>query len=165
MVYCFCIWGGPHARKEYRSMDERLKFVSRLLEGEKMAPLCGEFGISRATGYKVCNRYGTHGLDGLTDRSRRPYRQADRLPFQAQRVRCSDVFSESLACQKPSGRMMGTRWPGENWTISPVSNVNHVTGKGPSLSSAKPAKRAHRAERIHDRPISPSRRKFLECAK
>ena len=27
-------------------MDERLKFVSRLLEGEKMAPLCAAFGIS-----------------------------------------------------------------------------------------------------------------------
>ncbi len=27
-------------------MDERLRFVARLLEGEKMAPLCAEFGIS-----------------------------------------------------------------------------------------------------------------------
>ena len=26
-------------------MDERLRFVARLLDGEKMAPLCGEFGI------------------------------------------------------------------------------------------------------------------------
>jgi hypothetical protein len=31
-------------------MDERLRFVARLLEGEKMAPLCAEFGISRKTG-------------------------------------------------------------------------------------------------------------------
>ena len=29
-------------------MDERLRFIARLLEGEKMAPLCREFGISRA---------------------------------------------------------------------------------------------------------------------
>jgi len=34
-------------------MDECLKFVARLLEGEKMAPVCREFGISRVTGYKV----------------------------------------------------------------------------------------------------------------
>jgi hypothetical protein len=27
-------------------------FVACLLEGEKMAPLCAEFGISRKTGYK-----------------------------------------------------------------------------------------------------------------
>jgi putative transposase len=61
-------------------MDERLRFVARLLEGEKMAPLCGEFGISRKTGYKLYERYKDCGLQGLTDRSRRPYRQANQLP-------------------------------------------------------------------------------------
>jgi putative transposase len=63
-------------------MDERLRFVARLLEGEKMAVLCREFEISRKTGYKIFNRYHDCGLEGLTDRSRRPYRQANRLPFQ-----------------------------------------------------------------------------------
>ena len=61
-------------------MDERLRFVARLLEGEKMAPLCAEFGISRTTGYKVFNRYRYTGVTAFTDRSRRPYRQANRLP-------------------------------------------------------------------------------------
>ena len=63
-------------------MDERLRFVARLLEGEKMAVLCREFDISRKTGYKIFTRYKDCGLEGLTDRSRRPYRQANRLPFQ-----------------------------------------------------------------------------------
>ena len=63
-------------------MDERLKFVARLLDGEKMAVLCREFEISRKTGYKVWNRYKDCGLTGLTDRCRRPYRQANQLPFQ-----------------------------------------------------------------------------------
>ena len=61
-------------------MDERLRFVARLLEGEKMAPLCAEFGISRKTGYKIFDRYKDCGVQALTDRSRRPYRQANRLP-------------------------------------------------------------------------------------
>ncbi len=61
-------------------MDERLRFVARLLEGEKMAPLCAEFGISRKTGYKIFDRYQACGLGAFTDRSRRPYRQANRLP-------------------------------------------------------------------------------------
>jgi putative transposase len=61
-------------------MDERLRFVARRLEGEKMAPLCAEFGISRKTGYKIFERYKDCGLEALTDRSRRPYRQANRLP-------------------------------------------------------------------------------------
>jgi putative transposase len=61
-------------------MDERLRFVARLLEGEKMAPLCAEFGISRKTGYKIFDRYKDNGVTAFTDRSRRPYRQANRLP-------------------------------------------------------------------------------------
>ena len=61
-------------------MDERLRFIARLLEGEKMAALCREFDISRQTGHKFYKRYQDLGLQGLTDRSRRPYRQANRLP-------------------------------------------------------------------------------------
>jgi putative transposase len=63
-------------------MDERLRFVARLLEGEKMAVLCREFDISRKTGYKIFTRYKNCGVQGLTDRSRRPYRHANQLPFQ-----------------------------------------------------------------------------------
>jgi len=65
-------------------VDERLRFVARLLEGEKMAGLCREFGISRKTGYKIYRRYRDIGLEGLTDRSRRPYRQANKLSFQVE---------------------------------------------------------------------------------
>jgi putative transposase len=61
-------------------MDERLRFVARLLEGEKMAPLCAEFGISRKTGYKIFDRYKQCGVGAFSDRSRRPFRQANRLP-------------------------------------------------------------------------------------
>ena len=67
-------------------MDERLRFVARLLDGEKMAVLCREFDISRKTGYKIFSRYKDCGLQGLTDRSRRPYRQANRLPFQVEKL-------------------------------------------------------------------------------
>jgi len=61
-------------------MDERRRFVACLLEGEKMAPLCAEFGISRKTGYKIFNRYKDCGIGAFSDRSRRPFRQANRLP-------------------------------------------------------------------------------------
>jgi hypothetical protein len=64
---------------ECKPMDERLRFVARLLESEKMAPLCREFGISRVTGYKIFERYKACGLDGLYDRSKAPYRQANDL--------------------------------------------------------------------------------------
>lgn len=72
--------------KACKPMDERLRFIARLLEGEKMASLCREFGISRVTGYKIFDRYKTCGLDALNDRSRRPYRQSNQLPFQVERA-------------------------------------------------------------------------------
>lgn len=68
--------------QECNPMDERLKFIARLLDGDTMSELCREFGVSRKTGYKIFHRYNTCGLQGLTDRSRRPYRQANQLPVQ-----------------------------------------------------------------------------------
>ena len=70
--------------KECSVMDERVRFVGRLLEGEKMAALCREFAISRKTGYKIFDRYKESGLEALTDRSRRPWRYGHQLPQQVQ---------------------------------------------------------------------------------
>jgi transposase InsO family protein len=63
-------------------MDERMRFVIRLKDGESMASLCREFGISRKTGYKIFERYEECGLEGLSDRTRRPFRYANQLPEQ-----------------------------------------------------------------------------------
>jgi transposase InsO family protein len=65
-------------------MDERMRFVIRLKDGETMASLCREFGISRKTGYKIFERYEDCGLEGLSDRTRRPFRYANQLPEQVE---------------------------------------------------------------------------------
>jgi len=70
--------------KESSVMDERLRFVARLLDGEGMSHVCREFGISRKTGYKIFARYKEHGLEALSDRSRRPIRYANQLPGQVE---------------------------------------------------------------------------------
>ena len=70
--------------KECSVVEERLRFVARLLDGEAMTELCREFGISRKTGYKIFDRYKEHGLEALTDRSRRPVRYANQLPGQVE---------------------------------------------------------------------------------
>lgn len=72
--------------RESSVMEERLRFVARLLEGEGMSELCREFGISRKTGYKIFNRYKDEGLEALSDRSRRPVRYANQLPDQIERL-------------------------------------------------------------------------------
>ncbi len=68
--------------KERSVMDERLRFVAKLLDGEAMTEVCREFGISRKTGYKVFQRYKDSGVEALCDRSRRPVRYANQLPSQ-----------------------------------------------------------------------------------
>lgn len=72
--------------KESSVMEERLRFVARLLEGEGMSDVCRDFGISRKTGYKILKRYRAEGLDALCDRSRRPVRYANQLPEQVERL-------------------------------------------------------------------------------
>jgi hypothetical protein len=58
-----------HHRAWRAALSRMFRFVARLLDGEKMAPPCEEFGISRKTGYKIYARYKDCGLQGLTDRS------------------------------------------------------------------------------------------------
>lgn len=72
--------------KEVSVMDERLRFVARLLEGEAMTDVCRSFGISRKTGYKIFDRYKQDGPTALCDRSRRPVRYANQLPEQIEKL-------------------------------------------------------------------------------
>ena len=64
--------------------DEQPRFVAWLLNGWQMAPLCGEFDISRKTGYKIYNRYKDISLEELSERTRSPKRYANQLPFQVE---------------------------------------------------------------------------------
>ena len=62
-------------------MNERLKFVAAVLEGEEsFSELCERFGISRKQGYKWRNRYEAGGTDALTDRSRAPLSHPHAVP-------------------------------------------------------------------------------------
>ena len=72
--------------KESSVMEERLRFIACLLEGERMSDVCKAFGISRKTGYKIYNRYKEDGFEALCDRSRRPVRYANQLPDQVERL-------------------------------------------------------------------------------
>lgn len=63
-------------------MDEKVKFIARLLDGEKMAPLCREFNISRKTGYQILEKYKRFGQEAFIEQKRTPYRYANKLPVQ-----------------------------------------------------------------------------------
>jgi len=53
-------------------MSQKLDFVERATNGERVADLCREFGVSRQTGHKWIKRFEQHGYEGLEERSRRP---------------------------------------------------------------------------------------------
>ena len=99
--------------KERHVMDERLRFVARLLEGEKMAPLCAEFGISRKTGYKIFER----AVQGLRPRG-------------AQRSEPAAVSSSESTAAAPAGhqhRSCGARppRPGAPASATPTRSHGH----------------------------------------
>ena len=83
-----------------------------------MASLCREFGISRKTGYKIFERYEECGLEGLTDRARRPHRYANQLPEQIEaaivrpsaRSRTGVPARSANACCGAAERSEGSGW-------------------------------------------------------
>lgn len=60
--------------KVTQPVNERMRFVVRLENGERMTDLCQEYGISRKTGYKFWERFKERGPAGLADESRAPKR-------------------------------------------------------------------------------------------
>ena len=88
-------------------MEERLRFVARLLDGEAMTDVCREFGISRKTGYKIFDRYKEHGLEALSDRSRRPVRYANQLPAADREPDCPPQGREAALGRAQDPRAAG----------------------------------------------------------
>jgi putative transposase len=67
-------------------VSERLEFVQRWQDGERVADLCREFGISRKTAYKLLARFKEEGPRGLYDRSTRPRSIPNKTPPEVETV-------------------------------------------------------------------------------
>jgi putative transposase len=61
-------------------MSERLRFIARVEEGERVSDLAHEFGISEKTAYKFLSRWRAEGTRGLEDRSHAVERIPHRTP-------------------------------------------------------------------------------------
>ena len=125
--------------KECHVVDERLRFVARRLDGESMTALCAEFGISRKTGYKIFERYKDCGVQGLTDRSRRPYRQANQLPMPVEKLIVA-LKREYPRWGAPKIReRLRRRWPGVRCPA--ISTVHAVLDRHGLVSRRGPRRR------------------------
>ena len=138
--------------QECSKVDERLRFVARLLEGEKMTDLCREFDISRKTGYKIFTRYQKTGLEGLTDRSRRPYRQANRLPELVesrivQLRREHPTWGAPKIREKLKRQSLGISLPAIS-TVHAVLDRHGLVSRGPRRSPTRPKVRRCRGRLV-----------------
>lgn len=79
--------------KETCRVDERLRFVARVQEGEKVKDLCAEYGISRKTGHKMLRRYREEGPSGLEDQSRAP----DQIPHRTSEAMVAAILKAKRA--------------------------------------------------------------------
>lgn len=89
-------------------MDERMRFVIRLQDGESRAALCREFDISRKTGYRILERYQQCGLEGLSDRTRGTFRHAIKVPATSTSHAVLDRHGLVKRMTRPRTRAEGT---------------------------------------------------------
>lgn len=131
--------------KEVSVMEERLRFVARLLDGEGMSSVCREFGISRKTGYKIWDRYRQDGLEALCDRSRRPVRYANQLPDQVERLIVSTKKDKPHWGARKIREILIRRLAGDV-RIPARSTVHAVLDRHGLVKRARKRQRAYKAE-------------------
>src|SRR6188472_1693990 len=145
--------------KECHVMDERLRFVARLLEGETMVALCEEFGISRKTGHKIYQRYRQIGVQGLTDRSRRPHRHANQLPMVVEKT-IVKIKREYPGWGAPKIReRLRQRWP--ELHCPAISTVHATLDRHGLVRRRSTRRRVRLTGTIRSQPVAPNR---LWCA-
>ena len=126
-------------------MDERIRFVGRLLDGEGMSDVCRAFGISRKTGYKIWGRYRQEGLEALTDRSRRPVRYANQLPEQIERLIVESKKDKPHWGARKIRELLVRKLAGDV-RIPARSTVQAVLDRHGLVSRARKRRRANKAE-------------------
>nr|WP_319387545.1 IS481 family transposase [uncultured Roseibium sp.] len=131
--------------KEVSKVEERLRFIARLLDGEGMSGVCREFGISRKTGYKIWNRYRRDGMEALCDRSRRPVRYANQLPEQVERLIVSTRKDKPHWGARKIREILVRKLAGDV-RIPAQSTVHAVLDRHGLVSRARKRRRANKAE-------------------
>lgn len=128
--------------KETCVVNEKTKFIARLLDGEKMSRLCDEYGISRKTGYKIWNRYQNVGHQALVDRSRIPHRFANQLPEQIERTILKLKKDKPLFGAPKIRELISRKFPGLRTPA--ISTIHAVLDRNGLVQHRK--RRRYRAE-------------------
>ena len=110
--------------KEKEAVNLREEFVLKAMgQTSSVSQLCGEYGISRKTGYKWMARFREQGLGGLRNASRKPARSPGALP--------EETVCELLRIKRGVPAAWGPK------KVLAVYRRTHGEKDSPSLSSVK----------------------------
>lgn len=101
-------------------MDQRKEFVIKAMAHPNFRELCREYGISAKTGYKWRERFYRYGIEGMSEKSRRPHSHAEEL-------------SEAVVCEMIRLKQAHLHWGPRK--IQALYARKH--GQSPSESSFK----------------------------
>lgn len=97
-------------------MEERVRFVHQWQGQEQsLAELCRQYGVSRKTGYKWLERYGTEGIDGLKDRSRAPVHRPNEVSEAIQAAVIGQRGKHPRWGPKKIRAVLERKDPGQRW--------------------------------------------------
>lgn len=101
-------------------MNQRKEFVLKAIHTDNFRQLCEEYGISPKTGYKWRERFYEHGIEGMSEQSRRPLSHSQEL-------------GEAVVCE-----MVRLKQAHPSWGARKLREIyRRVHGEVPSESSFK----------------------------
>jgi NAD(P)-dependent dehydrogenase (short-subunit alcohol dehydrogenase family) len=129
------------------------------------ARLCAEFGISRKTGYKIFERYKECGVQAFTDRSHRPYRQANRRACAGRSLHGSDGARRrrhrqdvggTLPVHRTAAALAGTRSRPQDRRSGPRSEGRLLSSRRGDSHARRKDRRLHRDRGRRERLLQPA---------
>jgi transposase InsO family protein len=137
---------------EVRPMDAKILFISDWIRGHTgFSELCEKHGISRKTGYKWVGRYQDTGIDGLQDRSRRPSRSPNKVPYTIQKEIIAAREKHKRWGSRKINKILENKYP--DWDIPSHQTIHRILKEADLLS---PQRRRQRVP-VHPGPLEGAR--------
>lgn len=126
---------------EVKPMDQKLLFVADCVaDRDSMTVLCARYGISRKTGYKWLARYQALGMDGLQERSRRPWGHPRQTPYTLRQAIIELRQSgRGLRGPKKIRELLAVRYPDAD--LPGLTTIYHVLKRAGLITSTRRRRR------------------------
>lgn len=137
--------------EETTVLDEKMRFIAALLDGEEMAATCRQYRISRKTGYKWWDRFDAEGPSGLEERSRAPLNSPHAVSEELVRDILEARRKHPTWGPKKLKKWLGKKFPKKSWPSR--STFSEILKRHGLTAPRKPRRR-----------VVPSQRPFIGVA-